>query len=325
MKGVKQTRYAFMITLSVAVIAVLLINVAYGYMSSVQSNGNSVSSDTHTIDILDNSGNPVTSPMSIHDFGYSDLVDGEGSYTFTNYKLGITFPNNGHPYIRAWSILSDPTAWVIIDYMELTIKDVNGNDVYIEASDKQVRNSASTIYVNDGGYREATQPEKENPAIVKYVKNCYEFGVSTDSKYVATASQIASCIFLDDQGNTVASKSDLQSNATKYIRSGNSFVAANSSEISSASILYVKDGGSYRLATASEVLNNGVTKYVNGEGTGIPTDPVQLSNGNHPFSVTIHFKNKLNLGSADFNSLVNAISNSKLVFVSNGEDPLSSS
>ena len=55
---------------------------------------------------------------------------------------------------------------------------------------------------------------------------------------------------------------------------------------------------------------------------GIPTQAITLNNGTYTFTVTFYFHDDIISDAATFNTLLGNISGAKLVFASDGTDPL---
>ena len=156
MKGIRNGKYAVMIALSMTVMVLLAINAGYAYMSSVQSNGNTISSDSHYTDIVDNNGTPISSPLAISDYDYSDFEAGDDHYTIDGYKLVVQYPT-GSSQVRVWiveqntQLASSSDMWLIIDHIVLNI---NGNNYSFGVDDvnNRVGTPTQAIPLNNGTY-----------------------------------------------------------------------------------------------------------------------------------------------------------------------------
>lgn len=136
------------IAIPVAILALLLISVggiAYAYNATVSVPG-SLSSTSHSIDLLDADGNPLGSGLSIPAPAHNgtDITD---TSNVIEGKLKVSW-NSGNSGIRAWANLP-AQAWSCVDSIVLSF---NGTDYAMSGEGDTGGSTALIPDVADGTY-----------------------------------------------------------------------------------------------------------------------------------------------------------------------------
>lgn len=159
-----------------AVLSLYVVSIGYAsIVSSVTTSGNSVTSDSMSLDIVEDNGagwNPLTDSMI-------GTVTKEGdvyTYSLTDYALAVNRPSGDTHDVIAWVILDDPLAWFVITDIMLTVYDsesasggyqtynlgLGADDQVNLYSDPIRKSTAASSALPDGTYRFKLEIQYEN-------------------------------------------------------------------------------------------------------------------------------------------------------------------
>ena len=91
---------------------------AYAYSGSLSIGGNGLNADSYSIDIVDESGNPLSAPLAISAPTHEGTVITQDTAT-VSAKLVVDW-NGGSAQLRAWFHMP-PQAWTYIDHIVLSM------------------------------------------------------------------------------------------------------------------------------------------------------------------------------------------------------------
>lgn len=297
--NVKVNRKAIiaLLTVSFLVTGTYILGMGYAAVqSSVTVEDNTIESEGYSIDVLDSNDQPLSTSITINVIDYRQVEDSLRAHSAgtDGYKLQITLPEgNDTAVVRAFLEMENPMSWLVVDHLHLFIgyeKVINHQGIDYYQGGKQV-----DIKIGN-----------------EYRKARHEEIVAGENLYYN----------VDGVHTEMTELQKITFSAVRY---------------------YSDDGETFTTATQYQIENDRDKLYSigrydfgsDGTNSGEPSEAITLSGGVHAFRFAICFKDTYTVGSGndeheikltetEFNTLVKAISNSKLTFVDNTTDPLSS-
>ena len=101
----------------VAAAAVIGTGFAVTYTATTISNSNTAHYSGNTVEIVDVSGNPVTTPLRIA----GPTPDIGGNTTVINSRLKVNTEDTTGLYVRCWVQMQDARSWIIVNSMTISI------------------------------------------------------------------------------------------------------------------------------------------------------------------------------------------------------------
>ena len=309
------------IAVAFAVVAVLLLNMAFAATSSVQSEGNNMDADVRSVDITLDDGTTLSTSLKITPPDYATVTNPLGVHyaTIDGHVLNVT--SSDDVLVRAWMVLSSTSSWLIVDsasiYMGATTAEIQSNNtLYLDdGTTATAENKAAALYIlNDNGeYNQATGTQITTSKILYTDAGC------TSPASVADIGDTETTLYV--QGGVTATDNDRKA-AVYHYEGTDTYTQAQAGQRTGVETLYSLKN--FAITPAHDQSNR---------SAGTPTAAFELPEGSYPFIVKVTFTAQYDtkdyngtittetMSETMYNTLRSAFSG-QLVFAIGDDDPL---